>query len=170
MKKHILGGLLTAAILLCGSLLHAEDFIFNVPVELHKIPADVKTFSIGIAVYDKEFTSDGYPAAGSTRIGYGNAPVIPIVNGEYVGTVTVKFNAQPAKKPEKAIVYSVSLGLYGPPGYQGGCLNSMALDGPYPYDPQKPIVCTLYGKLSSSSPTMKQIPPRPFPGVQKQMK
>ena len=167
MKKHILVGLLTAAILLCGSLLHAEDFIFNVPVELHKIPADIKYYSASVSVYDKEFTSEGYPAPGSTRIGSGSGGG-SIVNGEYVGTVTVKFNADPGKKPEKAITYRVSLLLYGPAGYQGGCLNSMALDGPYPYDPQKPIVCEVYGKLSS--PGVKQIQTRPVPRAPMQMK
>ena len=164
MKKHILGGLLTAAILLCASLLHAEDFIFNVPVELHKIPADIKTFAVNIEVYDKEFTSEGYPAAGSTRIGAGSTPNISIVNGEYVGTVTVKFNADQYKKPEKAIVYSGLLVL----GNAGGCGNSMRLDGPYPYDPQKPIVCEVYGKLPS--PGVKQIQARPVPRAPMQMK
>jgi hypothetical protein len=166
MKKHILGGLLTAAILLCGSLLYAEDFVFNVPVELYKIPADIKAVGVAIEVYDKELTGWDLPA-GSTRIGYGSSGG-SIVNGEYVGNVTVKFNAQPGKKPEKAIGYRGWLLLYGPGAYQGGCLSAMGLDGPYPYDPQKPMVCAIYGKLSSS--TMKQIPTRPLPGMQKQMK
>jgi len=159
MNKHILRfGLLVVAILLCGGLLYAEDFTFNAPVELHNIPVDIKTFSVSVEVYDKEF-SGGYPAANSTRIGYGNSPQIPIANGEYVGTITIKFNAVPGKKPEKAIVYDGWLGLFGPTGYQGGCLVAMGLDGPYPYDPQKPRVCEFYSRLPLP---LKQLPDRPI--------
>jgi len=79
----------------------------------------------------------------------------------------VKFNAYPGKKPEKAIVYDGWLALYGPVGYQGGCLNAMGLDGPYPYDPEKPRVCEFYGKLPLP---VKHIPDRPFRDIPQRMR
>lgn len=65
--------------------------------------------------YDRATDSRGY-RPDESRIGYGGSPTIPLVNGEYVGTVTVKFTAQPRREPEKAIRYEAWLLLQGPPG------------------------------------------------------
>ncbi len=139
----------------------AEDFTFNIPVELHSIPADIKTFSVSVAVYNCAVDPHGYWPLGC-RIGYGNSPTIPLVNGEYVGTLTVTFNAEPRKKPETAIFYDAYLGVYGPPGYQGGVLNAMGADTPYPYDPSKPLVYDVTGPIQQSVP-IKHIEPMKIP-------
>ena len=96
----------------------AEDFTFNIPVELHSIPADIKTFAVSVAVYDRAPDSRGY-RPDESRIGYGGSPTISLVNGEYVGTVTVKFNAQPRREPEKAMLYEAHLLLQDHPDTRG---------------------------------------------------
>jgi hypothetical protein len=151
-------GLVVSAFALAAQ---AEDFTFNIPVELHSIPADIKTFAVSVAVYDRAPDSRGY-RPDESRIGYGGSPTISLVNGEYVGTVTVKFNAQPRREPEKAMLYEAHLLLQGPPGYQGGVLNAMGLDTPYPYDPEKPLVYFLTGPIQQSTP-MKHIEPMKIP-------
>lgn len=147
MKKFIL---LLTALTLMQLILTAQEKHFNffVPVELHLIPSDIKSFGVSVAVYDREF-HDGYPWPGS-RIGSGSDG-FPIINGEYMDTVIVRFDAELRKDPSKAIVWEVTLLLYGPPGYQGGVMNAMGADTPYPYDPSKPLVYHLTGNLSQST-------------------
>lgn len=144
---------------------HAADFTFNIPVEFHKIPADIKTFGVSVAVYDRPPDSKGWRPPES-RIGYGDSSQIPFVNGEYTGTVTVQFNAQPRQRPEKAILYEAWFILVGPPGYQGGCLAAMALDTPYPYDPTKPYTCFITGSIPQAAPATTPIQRRaPLEGL-----
>ncbi len=155
MKRFIL---LLTALTSIPLILTAQDkhFNFYVPVELHLIPSDIKTFGVSVAVYDREF-HDGYPWPGS-RIGFGNNG-FPIINGEYMDTVIVSFDAELRKDPSKAIVWEVTLLLNGPPGYQGGVMNAMGADTPYPYDPSKPLVYHLTGNISQSTQlirTMKE--------------
>lgn len=38
----------------------AEDFTFNVPVELHKIPAAIPTFVVSVSVYDAPPDAGGH--------------------------------------------------------------------------------------------------------------
>ena len=140
---------LILVLVLMGGAAHAEDFTFNVPVELHKIPSGVWQFQVNGQVFDKDMQ----------RIGYGTSPQISIVNGEYVGTVTLKFNAEPsygaiaAKDPAKARSYEVYITL----NTAGGCLNTMMLNGPYPYDPTKPLVCSVKGNLPVTLAPAKSI-------------
>jgi hypothetical protein len=147
MKKTLIHGFLILSIAILGSSAHAEDFTFNIPVELHKIPASITKFQLSGEVFDNN----------KSRIGYGNSDHITIVNGEYLGTVTLKFNAEPAngaipaKDPSKATSYSVYILIND----AGGCLNVMNLDGPYPYDPSKPLVCGVSGNLPATITPMK---------------
>ena len=127
----------------------AEDFTFNTPVELHTIPANIKTFAVSVVVYDRAVDSRGYRPEES-RIGYGNSPTIPLVNGEYVGTV--KFNAQSRRQPETAILYEAYLNAGTTGGYQGGVPVAMGFDTPYPYDPAKPLVYFLTGPIQQPRP------------------
>lgn len=140
------------ALLLSIIALHAQEknFTFRIPVELYSIPADIKSFSVNVEIYDREFNAEGYPIPGSL-IGYGNPGLIPIVDGEYVDTVVVSFNEGLRKDPAKAVFWSVVLTLFGPPGYQGGVFNAMGPDTPYPYDPTKPLVYALTGYIAQTA-------------------
>jgi len=156
MKRLIL--LFFCALFLNVITLYAQpkNFTFCVPVELHLIPADIKTFSVNVTIYDREFSTDGYPIPGS-RIGYGGSAQIPIVNGEYADTVIISFNEELRKDPAKAIFWEASLALFGPPGYQGGVFNAMGPDTPYPYDPTKPLVYALTGYIYESEHQLRKI-------------
>jgi hypothetical protein len=86
----------------CSSGLLAEDFTFNVPVELHNIPANLNKWVIRINVVDKYNqivgSKDNYftvPAA------FGNVSK-PL---EFVQTIQIKFNAEPGKVPADAVHY-----------------------------------------------------------------
>jgi hypothetical protein len=140
----------------------AADFTFRVPVALHKIPADIKTVSVSVVVYDATWDQE-HPAVGNHRVGYGGVGAT-IENGEYADTMTVSFNAlyELRKRPEEAVLYEVHLLLYGPPGYQGGCLSAMGLDGQYPYDTSQPILCYYTGRIDAPAPVQvrrKALPP-----------
>jgi hypothetical protein len=153
-SRRLLPSLL--AVLLLQTAGQAQDFTLDVPVELHKIHPAIKTFAVTAAVYD------GDPKNLGSRVAIGNSGVIPILNGEYVGTVTLKCIALPAKDPMKALTYDCSLLLQGPPGYQGDPALAMRLDGPYPYDPARPVVSKVQGpivrpKLSGPSPVPKPV-------------
>ena len=131
------------------------NFTFRVPVELHLIPPEIKSFSISVSVYDRPYNGN-YPWPGS-RIGAGSTGIF-LVNGEYNDTVTVAFNEDLRKDPFKAVYWDADLLLYGPVGYQGGCLIAMGSDTPYPYDPAKPLVCRVHGPIPPPAPVMKKIP------------
>jgi hypothetical protein len=140
----------------------AADFTFRVPVALHRIPADIKTVSVSVAVYDATWDQE-HPTVGDHRVGYGGAGAA-IENGEFTDTMTVSFNAsyELRKRPEEAVFYEVNLLLYGPPGYQGGCLSAMGLDGQYPYDTSQPILCQHIGRIDEPVPVQtrrKALPP-----------
>jgi len=177
MKRLVLWTALGLLISLASVLVGAEDFTFHVPVELHKIPSDIKSFSINAWVFNRAEDKDGYCPSGA-RIGALTFGPIPIVNGEYVGVVTLKFNADYHKDPATAVSYRVDLLLNGPPPpYQGGCLNAMGLDTPYPYDVTKPIVCWAHGSIQQTAtprPSRKKdnlaLQPSPSPNSTKRPK
>ncbi len=155
MKRLVLWIALGLLISLASVPAGAEDFTFNVPVELHKIPAAIPTFVVSVSVYDAPPDAGGH---WGERVAAGDSGGIALVNGEYVGLVIVKFNTDWGKDPTKARAYRVDLLLYGPPHYEGGCLNAMGLSTPYPYDATQPIVCYLTGPISPPSapaPTKK---------------
>lgn len=160
--------LITAAVvalaLVSNSVANAADFTFNVPVAFHKIPSAIKTFGISVAVYDATW-DQAHPTVGNHRVGYGNSNLITIQNGEYVGTVSVPVNASYdlRKRPEEAVYYEVYFTLQGPPGYSGGCLAAMGLDGAYPYDPSQPYLCQYVGKIYAPKTAPKLIPLRKLP-------
>lgn len=144
-------------ILLTGLVIQGQPyhFTFRVPVELHKIPPEIKTFSISVTIYDRPY-NNGYPWPGS-QIGSGSTSVT-LVNGEFTDTVTVAFNEYLRKDPFKAVYWDADLLLYGPVGYQGGCLVAMGSDTPYPYDPSKPLVCRVHGPIPPPAPVKKTMP------------
>jgi len=148
MKRLVLLTALGLLISLASVPVGAEDFTFNVPVELHKIPAAISTFIVSVGVYEAPPDIHGH---WGDRVAAEDSPGMALVNGEYVGMVTVKCNADWGKDPEKARAYRVDLLLYGPTHYQGGCLVAMGLNTPYPYDATKPIVCYLTGPIASPS-------------------
>jgi hypothetical protein len=128
-----------------------ENFTFRIPVELHLIPPDIKTFAVSVEVYDKEVYYNGsYTSSTGERIGYGDVS-LPIINGEFMDTVVIKFNAQVRKDPATAVGWAAYLLLYGPPGYQGGVMTAMGPDTPYPYDSTKPLVYLLIGRIGQTS-------------------
>lgn len=164
-------GVVTVVMLFCVSLSYAQkgiypgrpdkkaephyDFVFNIPVELHKIPAYITHFSVDAAVFNKEFNPGSYgptPAPGS-RVGYGISEKIPIVNGEYIGTITVRFNGgEMGLKPEAAIVYEAYIVfMHCEPGHLSCQTVYMREDTPYPPDPQQSNVQQVYGRLPSAS-------------------
>jgi hypothetical protein len=148
--------------LAAATVASAADFTFRVPVVLHKIPADIKTVSVSVAVYDATWDQE-HPAVGDHRVGYGGAGTA-IENGEFTDTMTVSFNAsyELRKRPEEAVWYEVNLLLYGPPGYGGGCVGVMDLNGPYPYDPAQPLVYGYTGRIDAPAPVQvrrKALPP-----------
>jgi hypothetical protein len=136
----------------------AADFTFRVPVALHSIPADVKTLAVTVQVYDATWDPKTPTAVEGHIVAHGSSSSLTIENGEFSDTVSVSFNALYAlrRRPEEAVFYRVGLGLYGPPGYQGGCLNAMASDGPYPYDPGQPILCDYFGRIDAP-PAPRQV-------------
>jgi hypothetical protein len=127
----------------------AADFTFLVPVAFHKIPAAITSFGVNVVVYDATW-DQAHPAVGNHRVGYGISGGT-FQNGEYVGTVTVSFNAlyELRKRPEEAVTYEVYFTMQGPAGYSGGCLVAMDPNGQYPYDPAQPLVCNYIGSINA---------------------
>jgi len=141
-RKHFLScGFLILAIIIMSGVTHAENFIFNVPVELHKIPSDIKYFQIMVQVGNKD----------NQLVAYGMSTEIPIVNGEHVGTVTVTDNLKTPSPvdPATATKYEAVIYLQMKKGYKGdNCDQIMNLNGYYPYDPTKPHVCDVHGAVT----------------------
>jgi hypothetical protein len=101
-KLFILICLTIVVLCFSSSNAFAEDFTFNVPVELHNIPPNLYKWVIRINVVDKYNqivgSKDNYftiPAA------FGNV-IKPL---EFVQTIQVKFNAEPGKVPADAVHY-----------------------------------------------------------------
>lgn len=123
----------------------AEDFTFNIPIELHNIPSQLSHWRISIGVYDSVVDYDHELAIGNSYF--------DISNGEFVQTVTVKFNAFPAVQAikGKASVYTVMLScesMYVAPGSNAS--QAMKLDGPFPYDNTKPFVWRIQGNINGT--------------------
>lgn len=152
---------IVALALVSDSVAVAADFTFNVPVAFHKIPSDIETFFINVAIYDATWDQE-HPAVGDHLVGYAASSNITIQNGEYVGTVTVPVNASYdlRKRPEEAVYYEVYFAMQGPPGYSGGCLAAMDPDGAYPYDPSQPRLCEYVGKIYEPKTVPKLTPLR----------
>jgi hypothetical protein len=136
----------------------AADFTFRVPVSLHKIPAEIKTLGVSVQVFDATWDPAIPNATEGRRVGFGGAWGMTIENGEFSDTLVVSFDASYdlRRRPEEAVYYQVGLALYGPPGYQGGYMNAMALDGPYPYDPDQPVLCDYFGRINEPAPARRK--------------
>lgn len=132
----------------------AADFTFRVPVELHRIPADIRTLMVNVVVYDSTLDPEHSSTGENQRVGAGFSAPIPIVGGEFTDTVTVLLNAayDQGRRPEEAYYYDVYLLLQGPPGYEGGCATAMRLDGAYPHDPARPVRCSYFGRIDEPAP------------------
>lgn len=99
MKKLVLIIILCLSmVILFGLPAFAEDFTFNVPVELHNIPKDITYWEIYISVSD----------ASGKYVGVVNH-YFTISGGEFSGTIPVKFNAYPDKQPGTAKTYIIIL-------------------------------------------------------------
>lgn len=79
----------------------AEDFTFNVPVELKNLPATITKGYVQCLVYN----ADNSYGIGGTNYYF------DIVAGNYVNTVVVKFNADPGRDPKKAAGWGCALFL-----------------------------------------------------------
>ena len=104
--------LLAATFCLLGAAAaHAEDFTFQVPVQLKNVQANVTAFHVACSVYDKnkQFLSGTI----------GN-PISLDATGSATQTVTLKFNAG-GKDPSLATTYECDVFFDGIPGTQGGC-------------------------------------------------
>jgi hypothetical protein len=140
----------------------AHDFTFRVPVELHHLPAGVVRVMVSTVVYDGTW-DQAHPSLGEHRIGFGESEVATIQDGEFSDTLTVQFSASPSfrRRPEEGVFYQVDMRLGTADGTGGACLTVMKSDGPYPYDPSRPLVCTYVGRLDQSTPVRIETRRRP---------
>ena len=88
----------------CSSTALAEDFTFNVPVELRNIPSNLNKWVIRINILDKYNQIVGskdtyFTVPGS--IGNVNRPL------EFAQTIQIKFNAEQGKNPADAVRYAL---------------------------------------------------------------
>jgi hypothetical protein len=112
------------------SISYAEDFTYNVPVEINNLHPDLKVGQISCSLINKT----------SEMIGKGSAN-FDIVNGNYSGTVVVKFNTSIPSNNVNA--YKWACALYLSKNYLP-TPNDIARDvtkigGPYPRDTSKPF-------------------------------
>lgn len=136
----------------------AEDFTFEVPLELVATPFNGARISCG--VYG---TVDG-----KTNLiggGYRDIFAYQIVDGSYNGVVEIAFNAKSGMQPALAERYSCSLLVAIPGGSSYVQTNDvealMKPDGLYPKDPQAPFRVSAYGPIPKPSVRpMKERPPR----------
>ena len=113
----------------------ASDFTFNVPVALHNIPTQVSKWLVWIMLDDEYHNR---VAEGMTYF--------TVTGGEYVGTVTVAFDARPGYQAATAKTYVI---------WMECCLSNsnsynmpnvlMKTGGQYPYDASKPYVHEIRG-------------------------
>lgn len=115
----------------------ASDFTFNVPVALHNIPVQVGKWLVWIMLDDE------YHNRVAEGITY-----FTVTTGEYVGTVTVAFNARPGYQAATAKTYVIWMqcGLTNQNSYNMPNVL-MKTGGQYPYDPSKPYVAEIRGSL-----------------------
>jgi hypothetical protein len=131
----------------------AEDFTFNIPIELSNLPSSICKAKVEVYVYDDPAS----PLSSAEHIiGMGSAEAD--IYGKLVQRLTVKFNALPGKQPGKAVSYYAPLYLLY--NYDGPCASGvympadivMALDGPTPYDPGRPYVRDTRGNIARMQP------------------
>ena len=149
MKLDPIGRRALAAAVLATSLAsmraaHADDFTFNVPVELHALPSSL-TNSTGpggqsagngsVRCSALSVVPAPAPAApGGDIIGYGSAS-FPLTNGSYQGTVTVHFNTAAGKQLQNAKGYQCVLNferdgrIVGSPAHKQGTSYSVDVRG-----------------------------------------
>jgi hypothetical protein len=75
----------------------AEDFTFNVPIELKNLPPELNKWILQVGVSDQY----GRPI--------GRGELIFNTKGPYVKTVQIKFNADPGKLPADAVKWQAIL-------------------------------------------------------------
>jgi len=161
--RMLLAAVLLGVLILTSpvSLVLAEDFTFNIPVELSGLPSSVCKAKVAVYVYDDSAS----PLSSVDHIiGMGSAEAD--IHGKLVQTLTVKFNALPGKQAGKAIYYYAPLYLLY--NSDGACLNGsympvdivMALDGPIPYDSTKPYVRDTRGSIYGPAPTQPARAPK----------
>jgi hypothetical protein len=115
----------------------ASDFTFHVPVALHNIPSQVSKWLVWIML-DDEYHN---------RVAEGQVN-LNVTNGEYVGTVTVAFNARPGYQAATAKTYVIWLECSLTMGNNYDMPDKiMKTTGQYPYDPSKPYVKEIRGSM-----------------------
>jgi hypothetical protein len=111
MTTKVSASLLIALLLIAGPAFfdhtaRAADFVFNVPVELHHINAGAKRWTIIVTVCDANW-ADGANIT-SMIVAQGSAS-FDVVNGEYIGTVTVPCVTMTGRNPADGAVYVVDV-------------------------------------------------------------
>ncbi|MGA2332002.1 MAG: hypothetical protein ABSG75_09600 [Syntrophales bacterium] len=113
----------------------AEDFTFNISIELSNLPSSICKAKVEVYVYDDPAS----PLSSAEHIiGMGSAEAD--IYGKLVQMLTVKFNALPGKQPGKAVSYYAPLYLL------------YNYDGPTPYDIGRPYVRDTRGNISGIQP------------------
>lgn len=140
MRKFILATLMclwVSANFLLPNKAAGSDFTFNVPVALHNIPSQVSKWLVWVLL-DDEYRN---------RVAEGQV-YFTVTNGEYVGTVTVAFDARPGYQAATAKTYVIWLEccLANSNSYNSPDII-MKTSGQYPYDATKPIVWEIRGSL-----------------------
>ncbi len=147
----------------------AEDFTFNIPVELHKINPNIQHGFVNVVVYTKDYVPALQPYNESlrsmSRVTYGSAD-LQIANGEFVGTLVVKLNALsktvPGRRAQDAVYYELNLVLNDSYYDHDTAGIRRMLDGTYGYDASQPFVYWASGPINPArllQPIKRDKPP-----------
>ena len=90
-------GLTAFALFIGPGAVFAEDFTFNIPIELRNLPPELNKWILQASVADQY----GRPI--------GRGELIFNTSGPYVKTVQIKFNANPGKLPADAVKWQAIL-------------------------------------------------------------
>jgi hypothetical protein len=121
-KRHLLS--LAAVSLALASSLRAEDFEFDVPVQLSKLDSAFTQGKVSCEVRGLSRDAATGQATGSHGLVGSGASTFPISRGSYDGTVSVRFNAnRPISQPTDGRKYVCSLSLIA--GSNSGSLCSI---------------------------------------------
>lgn len=100
-------------ILLLGSagLCFAEDFTFNVPVALYNIPAQYSLAKARCQCTNRNVSQNTKMGQHGQPVGYGEKD-LSILNGTFVGTAVIRFNAASGANPADATDWNCVLLLF----------------------------------------------------------
>jgi hypothetical protein len=129
-------------VLLMQASLAAADFVFVVPVELHHIHKDARSWFISVLVIDANWAE----GANITQmiVAEGGAS-IEAVNGEYVGTLTIPCVTRSGRNPADGAVYRVMAGFRTPENPSGTW--AVVASGKYARDGSKPCVVNIVRQM-----------------------